>query len=337
MKDELILYLKTYKKSTITLSELENLFSGGVTYKELAESIKELIEEDILTEKNTKNKNGKEISLAYKFGINKFNLNKDHIGKIQKVALQISKCIDLQNYYKLSDEIWNKDLPYIYKVNEYIKFGLLGIDFKTAEEVSFDISGDEKWIGEKGGKTLLQNIKLWEKLKINHSNDPLMMAVNPNQFSRKTYAHLIVENKATFLALMDFLKETTFTSLIFGSGWKIVSNIILLEKQLNIKGEHVLYYFGDLDYEGISIWNSINEKKSAILAADFYCGMLKKNSSKGKENQQKNTNALNNFLKCFKSEEQDSIKNILENGRYLPQEALNKEALQSIWRNIKWI
>ncbi len=324
MKNRLILYLKTYKKSTITLSELESLFSGEVTYKEIAGSIKKLIEEDILTEKNPKNKNGKEISLAYKFGINKFNLNKEHIQEIQKVALQISNGIDLQNYYKLSDKVWNRDMPYIYKVNDYIKNGFLETEFKTVQEVSFDISGDEKWIDEKGGKKLLENINLWDKLRILHSNDPLMMAVNPGEFNRRTYAHLIVENKATFLALMDALKETTFTSLIFGSGWKIVSNIVLLEKQLNIKGEHVLYYFGDLDYEGVSIWNSLNEKRGAILAVNFYSAMLKKNRSKGKENQQKNTNALNNFLECFKSEEKNSIKNILENGSYLPQEALNK-------------
>lgn len=239
----------------------------------------------------------------------------------------------MQEYLALSEEVWNRDLQYIIKVNEYIITQKLPEDYATSQERSFHIIGDEKWIDEKGGKALLQRIKLWDKLKIMNVGEPLMMAVNPLQFSKSEYSHLIVENKATFIALVDVLRETEFTSLIWGSGWKIVSNIFMLEKQLGLKGEHKLYYFGDLDYEGISIWNSLNEKLETTLAVDFYRELIKKPYSIGKENQQKNDVALKNFIKLFSEEEEKHIIEFLDNKGYLPQEGLNKEELGTIWRN----
>ncbi|WP_055669760.1 Wadjet anti-phage system protein JetD domain-containing protein [Desnuesiella massiliensis] len=336
MKNVIVNYLKSYKKQNITLSELENLFSGDVSYESFAATVKELIQEGILTEKNPENKNSKEIPLAFKFGINRYELKKDFIQSIKAASFSMVDSIDLQAYFKLSEEIWNKELPYIKKVNEYILLNKLPMDYATAQERSFHIVGDEKWIDEKGGRKILERINIWDKLKIASTNDPLMMAVNPSQFLKSEYWHLIVENKTTFLALMEVLKDTKFTSLIFGSGWKIVSNIVMLESQLGLKGAHKLYYFGDLDYEGISIWNSLNQKIGAELAIDFYSELLKKPGSAGKETQQKNEKALNNFIKNFNSEEQASILKLLEKGDYLPQEGLGKEELQNIWRSAVW-
>jgi Uncharacterized protein conserved in bacteria len=329
-------YLKFYKNATITLSQLEALFPGDTDYNSFAAVIKELIDRGILTEKNPENNNRKEIPLAYKFAINRYELRREHIENIQNFRLKINPVIDLEAYHTLSEETWNRDLHYIVKVNQYILAEKLPEDYVTSQERSFHMVGDEKWIDEKGGRKLLGRIKLWDKLKIMNSGDPLMLAVNPLQFSRDEHFHMIVENKATFLALMDVLGGTKFTSLIFGSGWKIVSNITMLEKQLGLKGKHKLYYFGDLDYEGISIWNSLKEKVEVQLAVDFYKELIKKSYSKGKENQVKNEKALSNFVKLFNSEEGKYIIELLENKSYIPQEGLDKEELGMIWRNIDW-
>lgn len=337
MSNKIENYLKSYKKATITLSQLEALFPGDTDYNSFATVIKELIDRGILTEKNPENNNRKEIPLAYKFGINRYELRRDYIENIQNFRLQIHSVIDLEAYHTLSEEVWNRDLPYIIKVNQYILAEKLPEDYVTSQERSFHMVGDEKWIDEKGGRKLLERIKLWDRLKIMNSGDPLMLAVNPLQFSREEHFHMIVENKATFIALMDVLGETKFTSLIFGSGWKIVSNITMLEKQLGLKGKHKLYYFGDLDYEGISIWNSLSEKVEVNLAVGFYRELIKKPYSKGKENQVKNERALNNFVKLFNSEDGKYISEFLENKSYIPQEGLDKEELGMIWRNINWV
>ena len=335
MKKQILSFLILLKKSTVTLSQLENIFSGNTSYDILATNIKELIDEGVLEEISPKVNNGKSVLLAYKFRINRHKLKKELFEEIQNMRLKLQPEIDLEDYFILSEDIWRKDLPYILKVNEYLKKN------KTFEEIthqehSYNITGDEKWIDEKGGRKLLERIKLWDNLEILSAGEPLMLAVNPTQFLKGEHLHLIVENKATFYALLDTLKKTNFTSLIFGSGWKVVSNISMLSRQLGLKGENKLYYFGDLDYEGISIWNSLNEKIACKLAVKFYSELLKKDYSFGKENQQKNKVALNQFLKVFTDEEQGYIKGLLDNGGYYPQEGLNKHELGNIWRNNIW-
>ena len=338
MYNKLISYLKSYKKATITLTELENLFSGNSDYIILVNTITELVNNDILVEKNIKSTNGKQPPLLNKYGVNKYKLREDHINEIQKYSLKISREIDLEQYFTLSEKRFQEDLPYIEMINEYIINNGLPQEIATPPERSFDITGDEKWIDQKSGKTILNNLKLWDKLKIVTNSDPLMISVNPNKMVKSDeYYHLIVENKATFLALIDVLPDTCFTSLIFGSGWKIVSNIVMLQRQLNLKGNHILYYFGDLDNEGISIWNSLNEKTSAKLAVKFYSALLTKDFSYGKETQQKNQKALNNFLKSVNDLEKQKIISILNCGGYIPQEALTKEELGNIWRSFPWI
>ena len=336
MYKDLVSYLKTYKNKTITLSELEMIAPGNTLYDVFTDNIKSLVKDNILIEKNPKNNNGKKVPLPLKFEINKYELKKDNINKIEKYSFNINDEINLQGYFDLNEEVLEKDLPYISKVNEYINEKGLPKDHATSQERSFHITGDEKWIDEKGGKKILERIKVYEKLKIGNNYDPLMLAINPKVFSKPCHYHLVVENKATFLALMDVLETTEFCSLIFGSGWKIVGNIDMLEKQVGLRGNHKIFYFGDLDNEGISIYNSLNEKISVNLAVDFYKELLKKPYSFGKENQFRNESAIGRFISFFTTEEETVILDILNKGGYLPQEGLNRQELQDIWRNSIW-
>lgn len=349
MKKQISSFLILLKRSTVTLTELENIFTGDISYDILATNIKDLLNDGILEEISPKINNGKNIPLPYKFRINRHKLKKGFIEEIQNIRLKIQPEIDLENYFSLSEDIWRKDLPYILMVNEYLKKNKT-FEKVTNQEHSYNITGDEKWIDEKGGRKLLERIRLWDKLEILSAGEPLMLAVNSAMIAAKSaklavtsarflegeHLHLIVENKATFYALLGSLKETDFTSLIFGSGWKVVSNISMLSRQLGLKGENKLYYFGDMDYEGISIWNALNERIPSKLAVGFYRELLKKNYSFGKENQQKNKGALMQFLKVFTDEEQGQIKELLGNGGYYPQEGLNKYELDNIWRNNIW-
>lgn len=326
MYDKFVEYLKSYKKQTIKLSELEKLPNGSVSYENFEAGIRKLVEEEILIEKGTKVN-----SLALNYGVNHYILQKDKIDEVNNYILKFSKEIDLGDYFKLSEEAFHKELPLIQAVNDYILNNGLPDNYVTSQERSFNILGDEKWIDEKNGKKLLERIKVWDKLKIVNDSDPLMLAVNVNGFEKPVHYHLIVENKATFLALMDILRETNYTTLIYGCGWKIVSNYYMIDKQLNLKDKNEFMYFGDIDKEGISIWNSLNEKMQVSVAIDFYEELLKKDYSIGKKNQKRNEAAINNFLKFFKTSEKEVLMNMINNGGYLPQEGLNKEELKRIW------
>lgn len=329
MYDKLIQYLKLYKKKTIKLRELEKLPNGSVTYEAFEAIIQKLVDNNILIEKGVKIN-----SLTLNYGVNHYELKKDKMDEINNYILNICKEIDLGEYFKLSEETFYDDRPFIEAVNDYIYNNGLPKGYVTSQERSFNILGDEKWIDEKGGRKVLERIQVWDKLKIINDSDPLMLAVNQMGLENSIHYHLIVENKATFLALMDILQETNYTTLIYGCGWKIVSNYYMIDKQLNLKGKNEFVYFGDIDKEGISIWNSLNEKMKVNLAAQFYKELLKKDYSIGKKTQKRDDEAINNFLKFFANSEKEALLNMINNDGYLPQEGLNKEELKRIWSGI---
>lgn len=338
MNEKILSFLKSLKnKKTISLGELEKLFSGDIAYELFAGEINRLIELDILREIKEHGKNNKPIPLANTYRLNKYALRKTFIDKIQCFQLRVHKDINLSSFLSLSEQQWKNDLAYIKMIDIYLNEKGFPTGNVTPQERSFQLVRDEKWIDEGGGKVLLERLGILSKLKINNEPDPLMLAVNPKNFSQAEYSHLIVENKATYYGLLSALDSTKFTTLIYGAGWKIISGISHLEKQLSLGGrKHTLYYFGDIDFEGIAIWNALNKKVPTEPACDFYRELVKKNSAKGKENQNKNQEALNNFLKFFDKENQNNIKYTLENKGYYPQEGLNKKELQDIWRKFQW-
>jgi acyl-[acyl carrier protein]--UDP-N-acetylglucosamine O-acyltransferase len=292
--------------------------------------------ENILKAKNPDNNDGRKNPLPLKYEINKGKLRSEHNFKLEEYSRNLSSEIDIQAYFGLAEAKFEKDKPYIDKVDSYIKVTGLPQDTVTPQERSYQIFGDEKWIEKNSGKALLERIKVYHKLKIDNGSDPLMLAMNHLAYDKEQHKHLIVENKATFLGLLEVLPETEFCSLIFGSGWKIVGNINMLESQTGLRENNIIYYFGDIDNEGIAIYNSLSERVTVKLAAEFYKELLKTDYKNGKGNQKKKPEALKNFVKNFNEEEQKLILDKLDTGYYWPQEGLSKTELQHIWRKVSW-
>lgn len=337
MKNRLVTVLEVAKKSTITLSELEKIANTRDTYNDFAMAVQTLIEEGYIeaVKSHGTNWNG----LPNSFRIQKGKVKQSLIEDIQELQFKVHPAIELRPYFSSSKNIWMKDRPWIVKIDKYLQSNGLPRTYTNSSERSYQLMKDEKWIDEKGGKAILEKINLFDKLKIMKTPDPLMFAINPNQLTanQKTHKHLIVENKATYSGLIDFLSTTTFTTLIYGSGWKIASSLNQLTKQLGLskrEDQHEIYYFGDLDYEGISIYFHLYEKYNVKLAQCFYEALLRKPFYKGKENQTRNDIAVHHFLHGFSKEDQENIVSLLEENGYYPQEALMKEELHIIWRNM---
>lgn len=337
IEDIILNHLKTYKKRTIPLSQLENLLLGNESYEDFTSIIEDLMDRNILKPIKSHGKNGKPIQLYNTYRIMKSNLRQTINNEIQYYNIKFNSHINLDSYFSLGEKEWYKDLPYIKKIDFYLTTKGLPLNYVTVPERSFQLVADEKWIDEKGGKKLLERIKLWDKLKITTNPDPLMLAINPLRFKESRHIHLAVENKATFYALIDIIKETCFTSLVYGAGWKVVANIHSLSSQLGLKDDlHKIYYFGDIDAEGISIWNSLYEKHKVELAIPFYKTLLEKEYSIGKETQQKNKDAIRRFKNSFSNREVCIIDELIDKKAYLPQEGLKKEELEDIWRKELW-
>ncbi len=247
----------------------------------------------------------------------------------------------MRAYLSTSEKKWVEDEPWILKIDEYLKTNGLPTADTNSSERSYELVKDEKWMDEKGGKALLERIHLFDKLKIVKTPDPLMFSLNPQRiaFNQKVHKHLIVENKATYYGLIDSLASTSCTTLIFGSGWKIVSSLRQLAQQVGLtknEHQHEIYYFGDLDYEGISIYYYLYEKYDVKLAIEFYQALLEKSFYKGKDHQTRNEEAIKHFLLHFTEEEQEKLVDLFQEKGYYPQEALVKDELQHIWRKTTW-
>jgi len=331
-------YLKTYKKGTISLSQLENLLPGKESYDNFTSIIRGLEDKKILKPVKSHGTNGKSIPLHNTYRIIKSNLRATINDEIQYYSIKFNPNIHLDIYFSLDEEEWNRDLPYIKGINSYLNKKGLPSNYATVPERSFQLMGDEKWIDEQDGKKLLERIRLWDKLKIITNPDPLMLGVSPLGFKESSHIHMVVENKSTFYALMGTIGETQFTSLVYGAGWKVVANIHRLPFQLGLEDDlHKIYYFGDIDAEGISIWHSLYEKYKIEPAIPFYRALLRKEYSIGKEGQQKNMKAIEEFKDYFLDEEVFIIDELIRKKGYLPQEGLKKEELSDIWRNDLWI
>ena len=178
---------------------------------------------------------------------------------------------------------------------------------------------------------------IFEKLKIVDLVEPLMFALNPRRIQDACCYHLIVENKTTFDALAEVLPETDFLTLIYGAGKCFLNSITQLENQIHMPHvQHCLFYFGDVDLEGIKIWYLLNKRRQARLALPFYRALLAKEFNQGKTNQRKDNKAYVDFCTNFTVSEQQIIDNLFVNGGYYPQEGLSGRELQNIGRETSW-
>ena len=337
MDNTILSFLQDRKKKTILLSELERLVGGQISYEDFALLINELVQRGILTAVKQQGYNQKTIPLANAYRIVHSKIPADYLQEIERLHFILDPLIKLEAYYSLSASEWSNDLPYILLLNDFLKKQGSPANEATAPERSYALVGDEKWIDEKGGKKLLERVGLWAAMNITYLPDPLMLAVNQLARREETSLHLVVENKTAFHALLTYLPDTNFYGLIYGAGWKITADIFMLDKQLGLKNHKpCIYYFGDLDYEGISIWHTLNMRYPALPALPFYCALLSQPAARGKENQVCNEEALAHFLTYFPAPDQERIRDILSNGGYYPQEALSRTELGAIWRNTSW-
>lgn len=334
MNEKLMKYIISYKKAMIPLLELESLFSEKIDYKEFAMHVQALVEDGLLEPVHRHGTNHKTLPLFNTYRIIRRKLKKTLNDAIQQMSLQVHPKIKLNAYFALNETEWIKDLPYIMRIDKYLKENGLPQSETYSPERSLQLMWDEKWIDEKGGRKLLERMEIWELCRICNAPDPLMISVNPLRIHKERHRHLIVENKTTYYLLTEILKETCFTSLIYGSGWKIVSNISMAAQQMGLLDkEHEFYYFGDIDLEGISIWYSLYERYEVGLALPFYRALLQKNNFTGKETHYRNEEALAMFSQLFSTLEQEKLKALFDQMGYYPQEALNRLELQDIWRN----
>lgn len=332
MKSIILDILKSYRKNTIDLIEIEKKIPGDCR-EEFKKVIWELEDLGILIPKPKDGNRCKVRPIYYRYRINQDILKADYIKKIYDFQKKAASGIDLRYYLTQPESVWEKDVKFLKQIDSYLKLYGFPEEEATAAERSYALTHNEKWIEDEGGYRLLERINIWEKMKIRKYPDPLMIAINRENLGKSNHKHLIVENKSTYYLLIDLLKETSFTSLIYGCGWKVVAGLKGVYRQLGIEDDKsTFYYFGDLDYEGIAIYINIANKVN--LAMPFYESLLKKEASCGKWSQIKRDKELEAFSSNFRHKEAMLIRKQLQSGFYYPQEAIHREDILEIWRKL---
>lgn len=320
----------TFAKKTITYEELSQLYSN-LSYDELVEKVEELANMNILNAKIKSGTNGRYPILYKKYGV---ELPKEDYSDIIEEIKKLNALLSI-NYYLNKPKEYKKDKEYILKLNNYIIYHSDRLQVPMAiNERSFDIWGEEKFLRK--SHLLLANLGLnYNKLNVYNTPEPFFSeAIN-----RYTNNVLIIENKDTWFTLRKILMEENKTILgldigllIYGEGKKIISSIEYLNhKDFSFLNSPTIYYWGDIDFEGINIVYSLSKKVNVKLFTNAYSKMLREikdiNILRNMSNDQVKTKDLELFLSSFSECDKNKISEILKNNKYIPQEILNYKIL----------
>lgn len=266
--------------------------------------------------------------------------SKDNRRLIDEMQFSLHPSLNI-DYYIEHIESYMKDREYILKLSDYLRnkkeFFAEPI---SLNERSFEIWGREKFLQKEGGKRILKNVGLdLEDLNIYPTTEPLAYYSHYKETPQKV---LILENKDTFYSMRRHLLNGNQTilgaaigTLIYGGGksiHKAFSDFQLCVEPYISHPSNEILYFGDLDYEGILIYEKLQKIFQARPIIPFikaYERMLVKGDGldlpSTKEGQ--NRNIGTRFLSYFTREEQENIVTLLEQGKYIPQESINANDL----------
>jgi hypothetical protein len=245
------------------------------------------------------------------------------------------------DYYLSHITQYIEDRKWLLWLNDYLKnhSDRLLIPMSLNER-SFDIWHREKFLKKEHGNKILKrcNIEL-DFLNIYETAEPLAYYAHTKSTPQNI---LIIENKDTFYSIRKLLMSEntvllgkTFSTIIYGAGKGIIKSFrdfeLCCEPYMR-ETSNQIYYFGDLDYEGILIYENLanvyKDKCEIKPFCEAYLKMMDQSDIIGennlpitKEGQNSNIGVL--FTSYFTEADKKKILSLLENRYYIPQEILN--------------
>ena len=335
----------------------EQIISGKKfgNYSKEAEYILSLIDMGRIKPIISSPTNGKHPALHTRYWI--VEEEKDYTELIEELRNSVSPIIDI-DYYLKHINVYEKERQYVTELSDYI--------IKCKEELSVKISENERsfaiWRKEKflSGKTY-DGISAGEVLKhcgvekdylnVYRTAEPLAYYSCNKDIPQNI---LILENLDPFYSIRRLMTEginnicgTLYGTLVYGGGKRVIRAFedfeISAEPYMRDYRNH-LFYVGDLDYEGIAIYEGLVKKvkeesvlmsekdiadnnpteKSIQPCIDIYNKMLDKVCDIEKLPFMKNQNIIDiKRFACFlTADRKEKLMAILDGGRYIPQEIL---------------
>lgn len=274
----------------------------------------------------------------------------DYTSALEEIKTILALEIQI-DYYLKHPEVYLKERREVLKLSEYLIHQKEKLRTPVSvNERSFAIWCDEKLLDEKAASLLRHTGITKEQLNVYETFEPLMYFSVTKETPQTV---VFVENLDTFYSMRNVILKKKCPifgidvgSLIYGGGNRITSAMagreISAEPYLFQKRNRLLY-FGDLDYSGINIYLSLldsvagdgNLKIEPFVEA--YSAMVTKAVDKfgmeelpdTKEGQmvsgirEKLMERKEDFLDYFPESVLGTIIQILDAGKYIPQEIVN--------------
>lgn len=321
----------------ITLAQMEKN-RRAATYAQLCQYVCAQIEAGHLKPLKASGLNGKKPALYNEYWI--VEPEPDYGVYEEELKYRTSPKISLDYYIKHLAQ-YEADRMWVRRFNDYLETHPFPPEQEISlNERSFEIWGREKFLRQEQGKKILKRCGVGtESLRVYDTCEPLAYY---SHHRRTPQNILILENKDTFYSMRRCLMEkdspifhVPFGTLVYGAGKGILRSFqdyaFCVEPYMREAGNKI-YYFGDLDYEGVAIYEQLSEaflKDNGQQIAPFreaYIRMLKKAEEKEKLPEMKagqNRGKMAVFLSYFAPDDADAMEQILADGRYIPQEILN--------------
>ena len=332
VEEKLINYILQKKNKTINLSEIYKKLKLPYTPqndKIINNILIDLEEKGYIQPLKTTKQDFQGSFEKYKI----LKLRKENEEKIKEEILKLDKKIKIDYFLKYPEEyIKNKEI--IIPINEFIKqINGRKIETITVNERSYQIYKNEK--------RLKDNEEILKKLGITYNDlyaydtyEPFFYYINTEYEMQesKNKTILIIENKDTFWTIVRVVKKLKIENIymiIYGEGKKILKSFSFIE-EFKINSKDNIYYFGDIDFEGINIYVSLKNKYNKYNISVFTKGYqtildIKKTQKNIKTNQNINKNKIEKFINEFNSKYKDKLIEIFNNKKYIPQEVFNYE------------
>lgn len=275
----------------------------------------------------------------------KYTLHRDaiHGNSTKSTHIYLNELMTLSpvisiDYYATHPDQYVRDRDYIKNIDELLRTN--DAEELTANERSYLIFGDEKAItapveAAVDGNAVLKNLKLeLDDIKAKKVFEPFFFFENGftiRKGSRRSI--LIIENKDTFWTLHDALRSGAIENIhliIYGEGNAILKKFEYIRTLQGEPDDHYLY-FGDIDREGIHIFNRFRDNypdydiRPAVSLYTYILHKAEPNAARPlRKARTLRSFSLSPFIDFFDPDAKKAINNIIRDGKYLPQEILNK-------------
>lgn len=322
------------KRIKYTLDEILAL-CDKFEYKEQYAFIKQKINSGQIKPIKSSGTNGKTPALPLKYW---HVLENDFTKLKEELMFGLSAEITIE-YYLNHLDVYEQDREAVIMLSNYFKNNAHQLlTSMSLNERSYAIWKKEKFLGQDGGKRILKHCGIEsDKLNYYETSEPFSYFTINRDVPQTV---LIIENKDTFYSMRQHLLDghekilgRRVDTLIYGAGKRILRSF----KDFDISSEPYLrhekncfIYFGDLDYEGILIYQQLRGVAEQINIKAFveaYEAMIYKSNNINElplSKEQQNHSISEDFFDYFSEEIGDKMKLILELGRYIPQESLTR-------------